>query len=140
MSQELIPFPFTQQTFCRYEPVEQRIDAARVLVLDSLLRNEDDLSDIARQDWGAMLAAQMRRERLIAGMAIENILNNVSRLVKDPTSEVAHISEVAEAAARFKPVPAWAICDSNCSMASWSRSSRANPVAMPGSRAARAGK
>jgi len=103
MSQELIPFPFTQQTFCRYEPVEQRIDAARVLVLDSLLRNEDDLSDIARQDWGAMLAAQMRRERLIAGMAIENILNNVSRLVKDPTSEVAHISEVAEAAARFKP-------------------------------------
>jgi GMP synthase (glutamine-hydrolysing) len=103
MSQNLIPFPFTQQTFCRYEPVEQRIDAARVLVIDSLLRDEDDLSDVARHDWGQLLAAQMRRERLIAGMAIENILNNVSRLVKDPTTEVAHVSEIAEAAARFQP-------------------------------------
>ena len=103
MSQELIPFPFTQQTFCRYEPVEQRIAAARVLVIDSLLRDEDDLSDVARDEWGSMLAAQMRRERFIAGLAIENILNNISRLVKDPTSEVAHVSQVAEAAAQFEP-------------------------------------
>jgi hypothetical protein len=103
MSQELIPFPFTQQTFCRYEPVEQRIGKARVLVIDSLLRDEDDVSEVARQDWGQMLAAQMRRERLIAGMAVENILNNVSRLVKEPSTEVAHLSEVAEVAARFKP-------------------------------------
>ncbi len=103
MSQELIPFPFTQQTFCRYEPVEQRIPAARVLVIDSLLRDEDDLSDVARDEWGSMLAAQMRRERFIAGLAIENILNNISRLVKDPTSEVAHVSQIAEAAAQFEP-------------------------------------
>jgi GMP synthase-like glutamine amidotransferase len=103
MSQELIPFPFTQQTFCRYEPIEQNIPRARVLVIDSLLRDEDDLSDVARQDWGQMLAAQMKRERLIAGMAIENILNNVSRLVKDPTTEVAHVSEIAEAAEQFQP-------------------------------------
>ena len=103
MSQDLIPFPFTQQTFCRYEPVEQRIDEARVLVIDSLLRDEDDLSDVAREDWGPMLSAQLRRERLIAGMAVENILNNVSRLVKNPTSEVAHVSEIAEAAAQSQP-------------------------------------
>jgi GMP synthase-like glutamine amidotransferase len=103
MSQDLIPFPFTQQTFCRYEPIAQSIAAARVLVVDSLLRDEGDLSDVARTDWGQMLAAQMRRERLIAGMAVENILNNISRLVKEPTTEVAHVSEVAEAAARFKP-------------------------------------
>ncbi|HEX5965120.1 MAG TPA: gamma-glutamyl-gamma-aminobutyrate hydrolase family protein [Pyrinomonadaceae bacterium] len=103
MSTDLIPFPFNQQTFCRYEPVAQRIPKARVLVIDSLLRNEDDLSDVARSEWRQMLAAQMRRERLIAGMAIENILNNISRLVKEPTTDVAHVSEVAEAAARFKP-------------------------------------
>lgn len=103
MSQELIPFPFTQQTFCRYEPVAQRIEKARVLVIDSLLRDEDDLSDVARNEWGQMLAAQMRRERLIAGMAVENILNNISRLVKEPTTDVAHVSEIAEAAARFAP-------------------------------------
>jgi GMP synthase-like glutamine amidotransferase len=103
MSQNLIPFPFAQQTFCRYQPVEQRIDRARVLVVDSLLRDEGDLSDVARADWGPMLGAQMKRERLIAGMAVENILNNVSRLVKNPTSEVAHVSEVAAATARFEP-------------------------------------
>ena len=50
-----------------------------------------------------MVAAEMRRERLIAGMAVENILNNISRLVKHPTTEVAHLSEVAEAAKRFAP-------------------------------------
>lgn len=103
MSQNLIPFPFTQQTFCRYEPVEQRISAARVLVIDSLLRDEGDLSDVARDDWGSMLEAQMRRERFIAGLAIENILNNISRLVKEPTTEVAHVSAIAEATAQFEP-------------------------------------
>jgi GMP synthase-like glutamine amidotransferase len=98
-----LPFPFTQQTYCRYEPVEQRIQEARVLVVDNLLRDERDISTVARQEWGALLGAQMRRERLIAGMAMENILNNVSRLVKRPTTEVAHLSEVAEAAKGFNP-------------------------------------
>ena len=98
-----LPFPFTQQNYCRYEPVEQRIGEARVLVVDNLLRDERDISAVARQEWGVLLGAQMRRERLIAGMAIENILNNISRLVKRPTTEVAHLSEVAEATKQFKP-------------------------------------
>ena len=98
-----LPFPFNQQTFCRYEPVEQRIEEARVLVIDNLLRDERDLSEVAREEWGELMAAELRRERLIAGMAIENILNNVSRLVKKPTTEVAHLSQVAEAAKRFAP-------------------------------------
>ena len=98
-----LPFPFNQQTFCRYEPVSQSIDEARVLVVDNLLRDERDLSSVARQEWAGTLAAEMRRERLIAGMAVENILNNISRLVKRPTTEVAHVSEVGEAAERFAP-------------------------------------
>jgi GMP synthase (glutamine-hydrolysing) len=100
---EALPFPFNQQTFCRYEPVEQRIEEARVLVIDDLLRDERDLSEVAREEWGELLAAELRRERLIAGMAIENILNNVSRLVKRPTTEVAHLAEIGEAAKRFAP-------------------------------------
>lgn len=103
MTETLIPFPFNQQTFCRYEPVEQRIPGARVLVIDSLLRDESDLSTVAREDWGGMLGSQMKRERLIAGMAVENILNNISRLVKNPTTDVAHVSEVAQAVKRFRP-------------------------------------
>src|SRR4026209_1001486 len=98
-----LPFPFNQQTFCRYEPVEQRIPEARVLVIDNLLRDERDLSHVARQEWGEMAAAQLRRERTIADMASENILNNISHLVKSPTTEVAHLSQVAEAAKRFQP-------------------------------------
>ena len=98
-----LPFPFNQQTYCRYEPVEQHIDEARVLVIDNLLRDERDLSPVARQEWGEELAIQMRRERHIAGMAIENILDNISRLVKSPKTEVAHLSEVADATARFTP-------------------------------------
>jgi GMP synthase-like glutamine amidotransferase len=98
-----LPFPFNQQNFCRYEPIHQSIDDARVLVIDNLLRDEGDLSSVAREEWGVMVAAEMRRERLIAGMAVENILNNISRLVKHPTTEVAHLSEVATAAKRFAP-------------------------------------
>ena len=98
-----LPFPFNQQNFCRYEPISQSIDEARVLVIDNLLRDERDLSSVARAEWGVTLAAEMRRERLIADMAIENILNNISRLVKRPTTEVAHLSEVATAAKSFAP-------------------------------------
>jgi GMP synthase (glutamine-hydrolysing) len=98
-----LPFPFNQQSFCRYEPVHRSIEEARVLVIDNLLRDERDLSPVAREEWGELLAAELRRERLIAGMAIENILNNVSRLVKQPTTEVAHLSEAATAAKSFQP-------------------------------------
>src|SRR5689334_1831527 len=98
-----LPFPFNQQTFCRYEPVAQSIEEARVLVVDNLLRDEHDLSEVARDEWGPLLAAELRRERLIAGMAIENILNNVSRLVKRPTTEVAHLAEIGDATKRFAP-------------------------------------
>jgi GMP synthase (glutamine-hydrolysing) len=98
-----LPFPFNQQTFCRYEPVEQRIAKARVLVIDNLLRDERDLSDVARTEWGSALVAEMKRERLIAGMAVENILANIARLVKDAETRVAHVSEITEAAAEFMP-------------------------------------
>lgn len=98
-----LPFPYNQRTVCRYEPVAQRIEEARVLVIDNLLRDERDLSVVARDEWGVMMAAQLKRERLIANMAVENILNNVSRLVKRPVTQVAHVSELAEATAEFLP-------------------------------------
>ena len=98
-----LPFPFNQQNFCRYEPIEQHIAEARVLVVDNLLRDETDISPVARREWGALLHSQLKRERVIAGMAIENIVNNISRLVKHPQTEVAHVSEVAKAATDFRP-------------------------------------
>ena len=98
----LLPFPF-QHTFCRYEPIEKRIEKARVLVVDCLLRDEDDLSDLARNDWGSATANQIKRERYIAGLALANILGNIERLVKKPVTEVTHLSTIATAAKKFNP-------------------------------------
>ena len=98
-----LPFPFNQHTFCRYEPIEKRVEEARVLVVDSLLQDEDNISDVARKEWGSTTALEIKRERTIAGMAMENILSNIERLVKVPTTEVTHLGAVAVAAENFKP-------------------------------------
>ncbi len=98
-----LPFPFNQRTFCRYEPIEQRIEEARVLVVDNLLRDEHDASPVAMKEWGRLATSQIRREREIASLALENILSNIERLVKRPETQVTHVSEVAEAAREFKP-------------------------------------
>ena len=61
-----LPFPFNQQNFCRYEPINRSIEEARVLVIDNLLRDERDLSPVAREEWGELLAAELRRYRASA--------------------------------------------------------------------------
>ena len=98
-----LPFPFNQQTFCRYESIEKTVDAARVLIVDNLLRDADDLSDVARRDWGKEVNAELKREREIAALALQNIVTNIERLVKEPTTKIAHVSELAEATEEFKP-------------------------------------
>jgi GMP synthase (glutamine-hydrolysing) len=100
---EPLPFPFNQRTYCRYEPIEKRIDEARVLVIDDLLRDERDLSEVALKEWGRSVKSHLKRERMIADLAVKNILNNISRLVKNPKTEVAHLSEVADAVGSFRP-------------------------------------
>src|SRR6266849_8977965 len=100
---DALPFPFNQQTFSRYEPIEKTIDQARVLVVDNLLRDEGDLSDIARGDWGQQALAHLKRERQIASLALQNIVSNVERLVKQPATRIVHITQLAEAAADFRP-------------------------------------
>ena len=100
---EALPFPFNQQTFCRYESIEKTIEAARVLIVDNLLRDSDDLSDVARREWGKEVNTELKREREIASLALKNIVTNVDRLVKEPTTNVCHLSEIATAAEEFKP-------------------------------------
>lgn len=98
-----LPFPYNQQTYCRYEPIEKQIEAARVLVVDSLLQDEDDLSEVARTDWGTTAALELRRERRIAAMAMENIVSNVERLVKEPVTQLTDLASVGIAAKNFQP-------------------------------------
>ena len=98
-----LPFPFNQQTFCRYEAIEQSIDAARVLIVDNLLRDEGDLSDVARAAWGKESSTHLKRERQIAELALQNIASNVQRLVKQPEARIVHVSEMATVAEEFRP-------------------------------------
>jgi GMP synthase-like glutamine amidotransferase len=100
---DALPFPFNQRNFCRYEPIEKQIEEARVLIVDDLLRDEDDLSDVARREWGVDVASHLNRERQIATLALQNIVSNVGRLVKVPHTRIAHMSAVAEATREFRP-------------------------------------
>ena len=98
-----LPFPYNQRNVCAYEPIEKRIESVRVLVVNDLLRDESDLSDLAREEWGETAAAKLERERYISSLAVENIVTNVTRLVQEPLMRVAHLSEAVEAAEEFRP-------------------------------------
>jgi GMP synthase (glutamine-hydrolysing) len=98
-----LPFPYSQRPYCAYEPVERSIKKVRVLVVNDLLRDESDLSDTARSEWGETAAAKLERERYISGLALDNIVNNIKRLVEEPEIRVAHLSEAVAAAEEFQP-------------------------------------
>ena len=98
-----LPFPYNQQTFCRYEPIEKKIEHAKVLIVNDLLRYESDLSDLAKEEWGADVTKHLRLENMLSQMACDNIAKNVQRLVKQPKTLTVHLSEIKEAAATFKP-------------------------------------
>src|SRR3989454_9555545 len=100
---EPLPFPFNQRTFCNYEPVEKSIDHARVLIVDNLLRDEGDLSELARADWGKDTSVQLKRERQIAALALQNIVANVERLVKQPETRIVHVTALPEGVTEFQP-------------------------------------
>lgn len=101
--QDELPFPFNKRTFCYYEPIEKRIDHARVLIVNCLLRYASDLSPLASQDWGDTVETKLRFERKVSSLACNNIAQNVIRLVKNPKTLTVHLSEVAEAARDFAP-------------------------------------
>lgn len=100
---EKLPFPYNKSTYCRYEPIEKRIRHAKVLIVNDLLRYESDMSELAHRDWNDTTEAKLAFERKVAGMACDNIAKNVIRLVQNPKTMTVHLSEVADAAERFRP-------------------------------------
>ena len=48
---ERLPFPYNKSTYCLYEPIEKRIEYAKVLIVNDLLRYESDISELAHKDW-----------------------------------------------------------------------------------------
>ena len=100
---ESLPFPYNKSTYCRYEPIEKRIEYAKVLIVNDLLRYESDLSDLAFKDWKDTTDAKLEFERMVSGMACNNIAKNVLGLVKNPKTMTVHLSELADAAEKFSP-------------------------------------
>ncbi len=98
-----LPFPYNNQNFCRYEPIEKKIEHAKVLIMNNLLRYDTDLSELAHEEWKEAAEGKLKFERKISGMACDNIAKNVLRLVKRPKSLTVHLSEVGEAAKSFNP-------------------------------------
>lgn len=98
-----LPFPYNNQNFCRYEPIEKKIEHAKVLIMNNCLRYESDLSETAFKEWGNAVESKLRFENKISAMACDNIANNVIRLVRQPKFLTVHLSEIAEAAETFKP-------------------------------------
>jgi GMP synthase-like glutamine amidotransferase len=98
-----LPFPYNNQTFCRYEPIEKRVRHAKVLIVNDLLRYESDLSELAKTEWNGTSESKLKFERKISGMACDNIAKNVIRLVQQPKTLTVHLSEIAAAAKSFNP-------------------------------------
>jgi GMP synthase (glutamine-hydrolysing) len=100
---ESLPFPYNKRAFCRYEPIEQRVDYAKVLIVNNLLRYESDLSPLAREEWNGTTATRLKLENKISAMACNNIAKNILRLVKHPNTLTVHLSEIEGAVEQFKP-------------------------------------
>lgn len=100
---DLLPFPFNRRNFCYYEPIEKRIDAAKVLIANCLLRYESDLSELAKKEWADQIPVKLRLENKISTMACDNIAKNVIRLVKSPKTLTVHLSELEQAEKSFCP-------------------------------------
>jgi GMP synthase-like glutamine amidotransferase len=100
---EALPFPYNRAAFCRYEPIEKRIEHAKVLIVNDLLRYESDLSELAFADWDGSIKSKLAFERKVSGMACNNIARNVLRLVKNPKTMTVHLSEVEGAVEQFRP-------------------------------------
>lgn len=100
---EELPFPYNRSAFCRYEPIEKRVDHARVLIVNCLLRYKSDLSPLAISEWNDTVDTKLRFERKVSSLACNNIAQNVIRLVRNPKTLTVHLSEVANATRDFKP-------------------------------------
>ena len=100
---EVLPFPYGGSTFCHYEPIEKKVEHAKVLIVNNLLRYESDLSDLARREWKDTASNKLEFERKISGLACNNIAQNVIRLVRNPKTMTVHLSELADAAQVFQP-------------------------------------
>ncbi|MCS6883957.1 MAG: hypothetical protein RMM17_11225 [Acidobacteriota bacterium] len=87
---------FRRKDYCEYQPIVPKIDAMSVIIVDNLLRSESDLSPTAVKEPDFNPMKWLSEERHIAGLALENITQNILKLVKQPRVKIVHLSELCE--------------------------------------------
>jgi GMP synthase-like glutamine amidotransferase len=100
---EKLPFPYNRQSFCHFESIVKSIPFAKVLIVNSLLRYESDLSELALSEWNGTLESKLRFENKVSSLACNNIAQNVIRLVQNPKTITVHYSEIDQAVRDFEP-------------------------------------
>lgn len=90
--------------YCVYELIRPRIDEMRVVLVDNLLKGEEDFSEAAYREPDFHSGRWLRLERFIASLAMANIEANVRKLICRPEVRTLHLGELNEAAIReFDP-------------------------------------
>src|SRR5262249_13046752 len=80
--------------YCVFELITPRIQTMRVILVDNLIADANQYSDVARRELEFHPEKWVRLERAIAMMAMANIENNVRKLVCDPVIRTVHLSEL----------------------------------------------
>lgn len=80
--------------FCVFELILPRIQTMRVILVDNLVADETQYSDVARREPDFHAGKWVRLERMIAGMAMGNIESNVRKLIRQPDVRVVHLSQL----------------------------------------------
>jgi GMP synthase-like glutamine amidotransferase len=92
------------ERYCLYEAITPRVQTMRVILVDNLIANENQYSDVARRLPGFQAARWVRLERMIASLAMGNIESNMRKLVVEPDIRVVHLSQLNEELTRaFDP-------------------------------------
>ena len=90
--------------YCVFELITPRIQTMRVILVDNLIAAEEQYSEAAHREPGFHAGKWVRLERMIAGMAMSNIENNVRKLIRQPEVRIVHLSDLNEQTVReFDP-------------------------------------
>jgi GMP synthase-like glutamine amidotransferase len=90
--------------YCVFEPIKPRVQTMRIVLVDNLVADENQYSDLARREPDFHAGRWIRLERMIASLALGNIESNVRKLVREPDLRVVHISQLNDELTRqFDP-------------------------------------
>ncbi len=92
------------ERYCVYEPIVARIESIRVLLVDNLIAEESQYSDVATREPDFRPDRWVRLERFVSSLALANIESNIRMLVRRPVIRVVHLADLDEDVVRdFDP-------------------------------------